>query len=152
MPILLKDILQPDQKKAVEVASGLFTKVETINGRSTKRRSEGAIANTLFYDGDHWQNGNGWIGAKPLVTHGLNQTLLQIKEAFVSENVIAEVVDRHIGGILGREPLWGFIPQRTVSQSAQSRRRRFSKLFNLILKDNETGRVPGEKTLDKFAQ
>lgn len=137
MPILLSDITQADQKKAVAVASGLFT----------SRRSSGAIANTKFYEADHWQNGDGWIGAKPLVTHGLNQTMLQIKEAFVSENVIAEVVDRHIGGILGREPLWGFVPQETISQSAQKRRNRFAKLFSLIRPTAQT-----TAQIDKLAQ
>jgi hypothetical protein len=141
VPILLQDILQSDQKKAIDVASGLFR----------GRRSAGALANTLFYTADHWQNGNGWIGAKPLVAHGLNQTLQQIKEAFVSENVIKEVVDRHVGGILGREPLWGFVPQKIVSRSAETRRRRFSKIFGLVFGNSETS-VSGAKLLDKFAQ
>lgn len=147
MPILLSDILQSDQKKAVAAASGLLTQVQVVDGRSVKRRPDGAIANTLFYEGDHWQSGNGWIGAKPLITHGLNQTLLQIKEAFVSENVIAEVVDRHVGGILGREPLWGFVPQQTVSQSTQTRRNRFAKLFSFVLPKSQS---PAQ--IDKLAQ
>lgn len=127
MPILLKDILQPDQKKAVGVASGLF------NGR----RTAGAIANSLFYDGDHWQNGNGYIGAKPLITHGFNQTMAQIKEGFQSENVIKEIVDRHVGGVLGREPLWGFVPQKTVSQNSLSRRRRLAKFLRQLFTNND---------------
>lgn len=142
MPILLNDIISADSKRGVEVASGLFT----------NRRSAGALANTKFYESDHWQNGDGWIGAKPLITHGFNQTMNQIKEGFVSENVIREVVDRHVGGILGREPLWGFIPQKTVSQSAQTRRRRFSKLFGLIFGGAPETKVPGAKVLDRFAQ
>lgn len=149
MPILLSDIIQADQKKAVEVASSLF---QAKDARGTTRRDAGAIANTEFYLGNHWQNGDGWIGAKPLITHGFNQTLNQIKEGFVSENVIKEVVDRHVGGILGREPLWGFIPQKTVSQSAQTRRRRFSKLFGLIFGGAPETKVPGAKVLDRFAQ
>lgn len=149
MPILLSDIIQADQKKAVEVASSLF---QAKDARGTTRRDAGAIANTEFYLGNHWQNGDGWIGAKPLITHGFNQTMNQIKEGFVSENVIKEVVDRHVGGILGREPLWGFIPQKTVSQSAQTRRRRFSKLFGLIFGGAPETKVPGAKVLDRFAQ
>lgn len=137
MPILLSEILQADQKKAVSVASGLFT----------GRRTPGAIANSEFYNSNHWQDGNGYVGAKPLITHGLNQTMRQIEEAFVSENVIAEVVDRHVGGILGREPLWGFVPQQTVSQSTLSRRQRFAKLFSFILPTNKT-----TAQVDRFAQ
>lgn len=105
--MLLKDLLQPDQKKAVELASGLFK----------GRRDAGAIANTKFYLGDHWQDSKGWIGAKPLLTQaGALGTLLQIKEAFVSENVIAEVNDRHVGGILGREVNWDFISEDLFQQ------------------------------------
>jgi hypothetical protein len=137
--ILLANILQPDQKKAVAAASGLFS----------TRRSPGAIANTLYYESDHWQKGDGWIGAKPLVTNSYNQTMLQIKDAFVSENVIAEVVDRHVGGILGREPLWGFVPQATVSQSAQTRRKRFAKLFSFIFPSSQN---VSAAHLDRFAQ
>lgn len=137
MPILLKDILQPDQKKAVEAASGLLTQVEVIDGISRKRRSEGAIANTLFYNGDHWQNGAGYIGAKPLITHGFNQTMAQIKEGFQSENVIKEIVDRHVGGVLGREPLWGFVPQKTVSQNSLTRRRRLAKFLRQLFVNND---------------
>lgn len=123
VPILLQDLLQPDQKKAVNAAYGF------LRGR----RPAGSIANWEFYSGNHWQNGNGWIGAKPLLgCDGYTQTMKQIEQAFVSENVIKEVVDRHGGGILGREPLWGFVPQSTVRESTNSRRRRFAKLFNSI--------------------
>ena len=135
MPILLSDILQSDQKKAVAAANALFV----------NRRSPGAIANTKFYESDHWQKGEGWIGAKPL--DRLSQTLRQIEEAFVSENVIAEVVDRHVGGILGREPLWGFVPQETVSKSTQTRRNRFAKLFSFILPKSK-----GPAQVDRLAQ
>jgi hypothetical protein len=132
VPILLSDILQSDQKKAVEAASGLLTNVKVIDGRTIKRRPDGAVANTRFYEGDHWQNGTGYIGAKPLTTHGFNQTMAQLKEGFVSENVIKEIDDRHVAGVFGREPLWGFVPQKLPSQSSITRRRKFSKIFNVL--------------------
>jgi hypothetical protein len=135
VPILLSDIIQQDQKKAVAAANSLFV----------NRRSTGAIANTEFYLGNHWQKGDGWIGAKPI--DRLSVTLKQIEEAFVSENVIAEVVDRHVGGILGREPLWGFVPQDIVSKSTQSRRTKLAKLFSFVLPKDQ-----GTPQLDKFAQ
>lgn len=139
MATLLSDILQPDQRKAVSVAGGLFV----------NRRDAGAIANSEFASGNHWQNGNGWIGAKPLTGPASFATLLQIKEAFISENVIKEVNDRHVGGILGRVPLWGFVPQATVSPSALTRRRRFAKLFRQLFT------APSEsesRTIDPRAQ
>ncbi len=124
MPTLLQDVLQPDQKKAVATASGLFS----------NRRSPGAVSNWEFYTGNHWQKGNGWIGAKPLLgCDGYSQTMNQIEQAFVSENVIKEMVDRHVGGLLGREPLWGFVPQSTVPRSVLTRRRRFAKFVRRLL-------------------
>lgn len=142
MPILLSDIIQADQKKAVEVAVGLFS----------GRRSAGAITNTLFYEGDHWQNGNGYIGAKPLITHGFNQTMAQIREGFVSENVIKEIDDRHVAGVFGREPLWGFVPQKLPSRSSLSRKRRFAKLFNVIFSAIDIAKEFLGKSVDPIAQ
>lgn len=142
MPILLKDILQPDQKKAVGVASGLFQ----------GRRTADAIANTEFHKGNHWQDGKGWIGAKPVFGNGFNQTMNQIREGFVSENVIKEIDDRHVGGILGREPLWGFVPQKSLSPRAVSRRKRFSKLFNVVFDVVDTAKEVLGQSLDARAQ
>lgn len=141
MPILLSELLQADQKKAVEYASGL------LKGRRTATH----IASTEFYNGNHFQNGEGWIGEKPiLAVEGVTiftSGMAKIKQGFVSENAIKEVVNRHVNGILGREPLWGFVPQKTVSQSALKRRRRFAKLFSFMFQDNQSG-----AETDKFAQ
>lgn len=104
--ISLKDIIGADQKKAIETATSLFK----------ARRPPGAQANTAFSSGDHWQSGKGWIGAKPLFgCDGYSQTMLQIKEGFVSENVVGEVNDRHVGGILGREVNWDFVDEATAA-------------------------------------
>lgn len=130
----LADILQSDRKKAVSVATGLFS----------GRRSKGAVASSEYYFGNHWQRADGYIGAKPL-NDGL--TLKQIELAFVSENVIKEVVDRHVGGILGREPLWGFVPQETVSRSTLTRRRRFAKLVGSVINV-----ITGGQSEDALAQ
>lgn len=106
MAISLQEIIgQSDKKKAVEAATSLFN----------DRRPAGAKANTAFAHGDHWQKGKGWIGAKPLLTApGSSQTMIQIEEGFVSENVIGEVDDRHIGGILGREVNWDFVTEEDL--------------------------------------
>lgn len=106
--ILLRDITNPEK------ARELFR----------SRRSAGAIANSKFDKGDHYQHSLGYIGAKPLPgTAGFTQTMTQIQQGFVSENVIKEVVDRHISGILGREPLWGFLPADAPSPNAERRRK-----------------------------
>lgn len=63
--------------------------------------------NRLFYDGDHWQDGDGWIGPAPRKGEdGHQEAMAAIAKAFTSRNVIAEVVDRHAAGVVGREPSW----------------------------------------------
>lgn len=105
MPISLKEIITAEPKKAVEVAKGLF-----VNRRTAEHQS-----NTAFYQQDHWQNGNGWIGEIPsVVLEGFfaSQIALEkIRRGFVPVNVITEIDDRHLGGILGREVNFDFVPE-----------------------------------------
>lgn len=75
-----------------------------------KRRPQIAVNATDYFKGDHWQNSRGFIGELPAVSVPFAAQITQkIKEAFVTENVIQEVVETHTGGILGREPTWGFL-------------------------------------------
>ena len=133
-PILLSNITSPDK------ASRLFQ----------NRRSPDAIKADKFNRGDHFQDFDGWIGAKPFQgTDGYAAIRLQIERAFVSENVIAEVIDRHRSGILGREPLWGFLPSEMAGPTVEKRRKLFSKLFNLV-RTTLAQSTSGDK--DKLAQ
>lgn len=105
MPISLKEIITAEPKKAVEVAKGLFT-----NRRTAEHQS-----NTAFFNNDHWQNGEGWIGEKPsIAVEGAAVVLTElekIRRGFVPVNVITEVNDRHVGGILGREVNFDFVSE-----------------------------------------
>lgn len=79
-----------------------------------RRRLDDADENQLFYNGDHLQERHdyrGYIGKKPPKNKtNYGEIMARIKEAFVSENVIKEIVDRHLSGILGSEPDWNLIP------------------------------------------
>lgn len=78
--------------------------------RPATRRTETALRATLFYNSDHWQSGAGFIGQLPPASLPGAESMKQaIRKAFVSENVIKEVVKTHVGGILGREPSWSFM-------------------------------------------
>lgn len=80
---------------------------------SEVRRPVSAIAASDFYAGDHWQDSDGFIGQLPPASlPGATQIEADIESGFVSENVIREVVETHNGGILGREPLWSFLPEQ----------------------------------------
>lgn len=102
-PISLKELITAEPKKAVNTAKGLFT----------NRRTPEHVASTLYYSGDHWQKGSGWIGEKPSIAlegfAGATIGLEKIRQGFVPINVIAEVDDRHVGGVLGREVNFDFV-------------------------------------------
>lgn len=76
-----------------------------------------AKVNRLFYNGDHWQKGAGWVGPRAggTATPALNNlTLTAIEQVFVSQNVIAETTGRHVNGLLSRELHWKFVPKRSL--------------------------------------
>jgi len=133
-PIRLKNITSPEKARV------LFN----------DRRSAGAEANSQFDSGNHYQDGDGYVGAKPSPSdEAYGSTMLAIKTGFVSENVIKEVVDRHLAGELGREPLWGFLPSDAPMPEAERRRKLFSKLFNIVRVAVQGG---PSSDLDKLAQ
>lgn len=73
--------------------------------------------NRAFLDGDHWQNAAGWIGPRPPPEDENFQEFMRLIEtSFVSKNVLDEVVSRHVAGVVGREPTWGFSPRRAVPE------------------------------------
>lgn len=75
-----------------------------------KRRNPVAIDATEYLKGNHWLDSRGFIGQLPPSTIPYAALIIEdIKAAFVTENVILEVVETHTGGILGREPTWGFL-------------------------------------------
>lgn len=71
-----------------------------------------------FYAGDHWRDGDGWIGQQP-PQEVRDKVMAQIAAGFVSQNVSGEVVNRHRNGILGREPRWGFVPRRALADGEE---------------------------------
>lgn len=83
--------------------------------------AESAVQARAFYDGDHWQDSDGWIGARPPTGSAQSGTAMEaIRAAFVSENIVREVVERHKAGILGREPRWSFVPARPLEQDEKA--------------------------------
>lgn len=71
-------------------------------------------------DGDMWLGGFGWIGPRPPQTdEGASETLRLLHQGFISENVLAEVIDRHVAGVLGREPQWGLSVRRHVDNDEE---------------------------------
>jgi hypothetical protein len=74
------------------------------------------LTNRAFYQGDHWQNGAGWIGPHPEMGNpSFNESMLEIAKIFTSKNAVKEVVSRHMLGVLGKNIQWGFAPTRDLA-------------------------------------
>jgi hypothetical protein len=83
----------------------------------SKAQHDDAPVNQLFYDGDHWQAAAAWIGPAPAPNEtGGQEVLVKIARAFISKNAIKEVVNRHVGGVIGREPSWKLTPRRPMGK------------------------------------
>lgn len=80
-----------------------------------------AITEALdFYNGDHWRGGQGWMGQVPPNDDPNRAAVMdQIRCGFVSENTVKEIVDRHTGGVLGREPAWDYVLRRPLADDAK---------------------------------
>ena len=68
-----------------------------------------------YYEGRQWRDGEGWIGPQPRGTDvGFYETMIEIERAFVSKNVVSEVVHRHRRGCVGVEPDFALVPRRAL--------------------------------------
>jgi hypothetical protein len=69
---------------------------------------DGYKANYQMWDGDHWQEGAGWESVLPDPVNTSSEKYeaekKRVEEAFTSKNVIREVVERHLDGVIGRPP------------------------------------------------
>lgn len=78
-------------------------------------------SNKLFYTGDHWQSSAGWSGPMPESGHPVyNDLVLEIERGFVSKNTVAEVVNRHMAGVVGREPTWAMTVRRALAEDEEA--------------------------------
>lgn len=77
-----------------------------------------AELNRTLYDGDHWMGGGGWIGPIPAED---NASYLKLKEeiyrAFCSRNVVREVIDRKVDGLLKNKPQTSWVRKKQVTES-----------------------------------
>ena len=74
----------------------------------------------LFYNGDHWQERQGWSGPKPKIGSTDERGRWdRLERAFTPENKVAEVVDRHANAVIGKEPHWGFTVKRPLAPNEE---------------------------------
>jgi hypothetical protein len=109
-------------QKETEASYRTMTTFAELKLEDIKRIAAPAGNSTLkvnqdLYEGDHWRNAQGWVGPLPptpgetdedrdAVAKAHALVMGEIQRGFVSENIIAEAIDRHAGGVIGRVPTW----------------------------------------------
>lgn len=74
-----------------------------------------AATNATFLAGDHWQGGAGWIGPWPdALDPEAQRVQAEIARAFTPQNALGEAAERHVGGVIGKEPAWGLTVRRPL--------------------------------------
>lgn len=74
-------------------------------------------ANKAYYYGDHWQEGNGYIGPRPSIDDPRRDQLWDLlSKSFVSKNIIKEIVDRQVAAVLGNQPDWNLTVRRALKK------------------------------------
>lgn len=97
-----------------------FWTLEDARATVAEDQPEDVEVNKAFFQGDHWQDSEGWIGPKPAETDDQAETVwAEIEAGFVSKNAIAEVIDRHANAVIGKEPSWSFTPRRALKDDQQ---------------------------------
>lgn len=75
------------------------------------------INRKFLVDGNHWQDGEGWVGPGPRPSDPTFRDIMPlIEKAFVSKNVLDEIIDRHVSAMLGKEPRWSWVPIQTPKE------------------------------------
>jgi len=110
-----------DKKDKVSILEAKLTAkaAEEAITEAGKKRKADFEANKTMLEGDFWQEGSGWRGALPLDPTGRAKALLKIKALFTSQNVMGEVLSRHVSGVVGKDPEWYFVPRRELPESEQ---------------------------------
>lgn len=73
-----------------------------------------------FAEGDHWQDAAAWVGPIPKAgADGYATARDEIERAFTPQDVLAEVVGRHVDGVVGHEPQWALAPRRFMEEGEE---------------------------------
>jgi hypothetical protein len=74
-----------------------------------------------FYEGRQFgPNGEDWVGPQFNSADAVSlQVMEEIKKVFTPQNITAEVVDRDVRGVLGKEPAWGLTIKRALKEGEE---------------------------------
>lgn len=117
----LGDVLQ---NQRIDQTAREERRVQIVAGEAfypqPRRFQDPIVINRAFFEGDHWQEGSGWVGPHPKTGEiGYDDAMREIALAFTSKNVVREVVLRHAAGVVGNVPQWSFVPKRPLADDEQ---------------------------------
>lgn len=89
---------------------------ELLMNRVTDEMKESSV---MLAD-NMWNDGKGFIGeiGVPRSSRYHSSVLKQVEDGFITQNVLDEICERKTGGVLGREPLWGYLPESHETPTA----------------------------------
>lgn len=93
--------------------------IKKVKDSVSKARTDNPIGIEAekYFEGDHWQEGEGWVGPRPENISDLATVLALIKEQFVSQNMVSSVIRRHADSLMARcKGSWTFIPADIVTE------------------------------------
>lgn len=77
-----------------------------------------------YLDGDHWQNGEGWVGPRLPADNPLaGEFLLNVQQQFIAKNAVREIVNRHVGAVIGRYPVIKLALRRATAEATDEQKR-----------------------------
>lgn len=83
-------------------------------------QSEGMDVTRQYIEGEHWQEGGGWIGPHPADSDHDKITMWdEIARIFTSRNALGEIVKRHAGGVVGKPPMWTLTVARPLEDGEE---------------------------------
>ncbi len=111
--------------QTIDTSSQAGGRIATVNGEANfaapRGRQDPIAVNRAFYEGDHWQNGSGYIGPHPAPHEaGYNETMQEIGLIFTSQNAVREGTERHTQGCVGKPFRWGLVPRRETGEQEPS--------------------------------
>lgn len=94
-----------------------FDDLQTI---ANDLKSDDVEVYIAYTDGDHWQEGKEWKGPPDLDAESRTSDLQnKIKPIFVSKNIFAETLGRHINAVIGSEPKWELTTVRPLEEGQE---------------------------------
>lgn len=89
------------------------TETKSVNALLNDRVTEKLKESSEMLADDMWRDGKGFIGeiGVPQSSRYFTSVKEQVKNGLITQNVLAEICDRKSAGVLGRDPVWGFLPE-----------------------------------------